>query len=592
MAEFKHTRLTSKDIPYSFKPKKGGEGDGSSGEIRFDIDKEDRSSFFNREFGNLEDMYASYKKAQEQTERLKDQINKQLMYLLEVLNVRDDDGSIRNLIDILEREGVALEDRMQTILNLQDITLRIQSKEGQITLSKVTAPAVSWSKCWKLLKDTLNMINESNGESRGTQVLLLKYMDQVEENFTSAPTRINFLSGRRMEPPKRFRKKRNIQQESSGVGNTLEYIWNRIKNGVMKVASQIKKNAEKWFNKSRKIDLNIQELETILISLEETKNNGGYMLKEKYENPKLGRSKFDVDVDEKNREIRIGIPKSRHSHYDTNMEDAEMVQNEIVGIKNKLKKLESKVEKLKNTADEALSVLDDDGTAKSLLEVLEENEEELITIGEGVEKLADLTVRINSTKFTRTLSKVPEKSPNFKIVVEKLQKFLISVDSAVSQNGELLIFIDRLIEETKQEAKSKGRRDLGVKKLGESLLYEFRMVQILKDMWSGMVAKIKMFVRRMRGINQRWNQLSDELNMLMREVLSVTAATMKEGRQIRKSVAKKYTIKERGEECQCPECGYPLYVGDTAYETPDGEESGFCCELCVKEYMSDNYMEE
>ena len=32
----------------------------------------------------------------------------------------------------------------------------------------------------------------------------------------------------------------------------------------------------------------------------------------------------------------------------------------------------------------------------------------------------------------------------------------------------------------------------------------------------------------------------------------------------------RYTIASRQEETACDECGYPIYVGDPAYETPAG----------------------
>ena len=44
----------------------------------------------------------------------------------------------------------------------------------------------------------------------------------------------------------------------------------------------------------------------------------------------------------------------------------------------------------------------------------------------------------------------------------------------------------------------------------------------------------------------------------------------------------KYTIRDRSEETQCDQCGYPLYVGDAAYMSADGYV--FCTKSCGKEH--------
>jgi uncharacterized protein YukE len=575
---YRSPNLTAKDIPI-YVPKSGKE-------VVIELPKGDRRQDFDEDFLDIQSIKQTLDRLRAETKKLEEELKRRIERMLEVLNVKEDED-VRNLLDILQDEGIALNDRRNTLLELKDLTIRIQSKEGEITLSKPVERG-SYATAWKAIYEILTMIDQANGDSKGSQKPLLDLMDREYEKTVNRGDEDDFMSRRQLRGIKRLRKR--TVKESFSVGDSASYIWNRIKSSVMKLANQIKKGTEAWFKKSRKIDQMIRGIEA---QLQEGKEIGGDMLKEKYENPKLTRSGFDVDVDEKKKELRIGIPKSRRQHYDTNMEAAEGIQNEIRGVKKKLDILENKVTKIKETADEALNVLDDDGSTQSLLKVLEDNQEEIIEMGKGVERLAELTIRINSEKFTRTLAKVPKKSPDFKVVVERLQAFLTSVDSAVSQNSDLLVFIDNLIEETKQEAKAKKRRDDGVKRLGESLLYEFKMMQALKDLWKGIVTKVKMFVRRMRGVNQRWEELNDELNMLMQEVLPATVGSMREerqrnGRLIKEAVAKKYTIKDGGEECQCPQCGYPLYVGDTAYETPDGEESGFCCEKCVKEYTSED----
>lgn len=40
-----------------------------------------------------------------------------------------------------------------------------------------------------------------------------------------------------------------------------------------------------------------------------------------------------------------------------------------------------------------------------------------------------------------------------------------------------------------------------------------------------------------------------------------------------------FKVRHHTEEFQCPECGRPVYVGDTAYEDEDGEI--FCCKGCA-----------
>lgn len=571
--KYQNPNLEPEDIPMYVA--KSGE------EAVIELPKGDRRSDFDEGFGELEDLFIKYRKAQKDTKRLKEQINRVLEDILNVLNVRDDDGSVQNLLDILEREGVALEGRLQKIIALQDLTIRIQSKEGQLTISKAVE-RVSHATAWKKLYEALTIINESNDESRGSQAALLDLMDEILSK-TKSKRDVGFMSGRFLSGMQRFRN-RKIQQEATSVGETVAYIWNRIKSAASKLANQIRKGTEKWFSKSRKIDQIIRSVE---VQLQEAYKGEGNMINEKFENPRLTRSGFETDIDDDSHEIRIEIPKHRRSHYDEKMEAAEGVQNEIRGVEDKIKKLKSKVKKLKDEADEALNVLDDDGQARSLLEVLEENEQDLIEIGGQVEKFADLTIRISSNKFIRTFSKVPEKGPDYKAVVDQVLIFLQSVDSAATQNSELIGYIESLIEETKRNAKAKKRSDLGVKKLDESLLYEFQVMQGLRKFWAGVKSKVSMLIRKMKGMHRQWNQLGDELNMIMRDVLPNDIRSIEEGRIISESSTRKYTIEEMGEEGPCPQCGYQLYIGDEAYELTDGSESGFCCKKCVEGFLKE-----
>jgi hypothetical protein len=41
-------------------------------------------------------------------------------------------------------------------------------------------------------------------------------------------------------------------------------------------------------------------------------------------------------------------------------------------------------------------------------------------------------------------------------------------------------------------------------------------------------------------------------------------------------------IIRHGEECECEECGYPLYTGDSAYYTDDYGHV-FCGKACAKQ---------
>lgn len=43
----------------------------------------------------------------------------------------------------------------------------------------------------------------------------------------------------------------------------------------------------------------------------------------------------------------------------------------------------------------------------------------------------------------------------------------------------------------------------------------------------------------------------------------------------------KYTIADRTQEADCDECGYPLYVGDTAYYCDDNGAI-YCSETCAE----------
>ena len=46
----------------------------------------------------------------------------------------------------------------------------------------------------------------------------------------------------------------------------------------------------------------------------------------------------------------------------------------------------------------------------------------------------------------------------------------------------------------------------------------------------------------------------------------------------------RYNISNRSEECDCPQCGSPLFIGDHAYQiAPDGE-AGFCSGFCAQDY--------
>lgn len=48
----------------------------------------------------------------------------------------------------------------------------------------------------------------------------------------------------------------------------------------------------------------------------------------------------------------------------------------------------------------------------------------------------------------------------------------------------------------------------------------------------------------------------------------------------------RYNISNRSEECQCPVCGFKLFVDDHAYQiAPDGE-AGFCSGSCAKDHTS------
>jgi hypothetical protein len=44
----------------------------------------------------------------------------------------------------------------------------------------------------------------------------------------------------------------------------------------------------------------------------------------------------------------------------------------------------------------------------------------------------------------------------------------------------------------------------------------------------------------------------------------------------------KYTIADRTEETDCNNCGWPLYVGDTAY-SDEGEQHVFCSRACQQQ---------
>lgn len=41
-----------------------------------------------------------------------------------------------------------------------------------------------------------------------------------------------------------------------------------------------------------------------------------------------------------------------------------------------------------------------------------------------------------------------------------------------------------------------------------------------------------------------------------------------------------FTVANATEETQCPQCGWPAYVGDRAYVAPDGT---YCSSACAKE---------
>jgi hypothetical protein len=50
--------------------------------------------------------------------------------------------------------------------------------------------------------------------------------------------------------------------------------------------------------------------------------------------------------------------------------------------------------------------------------------------------------------------------------------------------------------------------------------------------------------------------------------------------------AKRYTITHHSQECQCEQCGYPLYVEDKVV-TEENEEHSFCTKKCLNEYHDD-----
>ena len=51
-----------------------------------------------------------------------------------------------------------------------------------------------------------------------------------------------------------------------------------------------------------------------------------------------------------------------------------------------------------------------------------------------------------------------------------------------------------------------------------------------------------------------------------------------------------YPVRHADEECQCPECGYPLYVQDMAYVGPD--DVPCCSPRCVKATAASDAVKE
>jgi hypothetical protein len=535
MGRFDKPQFTKDDFELSVDPKEK--------ELRVYLPKGDRRYVFDADAPKLEDLVIQYRKAQNETKRLKTEMDQLVKHMQDALKVRDiNSNEVRNLIEILEAEGYALDDRKKKVEDLTQYTLRIQSKENIMTFSKVFDPRINYSEAWKKLVDFLTVVNEANDKTKGSQNLLLEIMSNILEK-TKTPM------GRRFLGVTRIRKRKNVQ-ESFDIGETISSIWKRVKSTVMSIASRMRKNTYRWLVASEEIEefLNRQKSE-LTMEMRIMKNKRDIKtIREKYENPRITSAGFDLDVDEKNKELRIGIPKSRREHYDTHMDAAEKIQLKIAKAKNDLKKLGTEADKLRKTADEVLRVAGDNTEdATDLLKVLDENQEQLLDLGDNVEKLADLTIRIQSNKYSRTLSKVPERSPDYKVVIQRLQNFLQTIDEAVVQNEYLLEYIDHLIEQSKKEKDTPARRDYGVKKLGESLLHEFRAMKSIALWWERVKSKFKMLISKLRRMNDEWENIGKELNSILAEFPISDNRSLREGKspndKIQVGSKVKYSVK-------------------------------------------------
>jgi hypothetical protein len=52
--------------------------------------------------------------------------------------------------------------------------------------------------------------------------------------------------------------------------------------------------------------------------------------------------------------------------------------------------------------------------------------------------------------------------------------------------------------------------------------------------------------------------------------------------ETRRARTRRYHVASAAEETQCRWCGYPLLVGDVAFEVPGDDLSGYCSDLCAR----------